>query len=123
MQPLPWTPELERVRLSVTRATKRRFNSVLLNYYRDGNDTVGWHADNEEGLGLQPFIASISLGAERDFQLRRIDDPKGSKLTVPLPSGSLLVMGGETQTNWHHAVPRRKRVKTPRVNLTFRMFE
>ena len=122
MKPLPWTPELAEVRDAVQRATKREFNSVLLNYYRDGNDTVSWHADDEPGLGLSPFIASLSLGAVRDFVLRRVDDPK-SKISGPLPHGSLLVMAGETQGNWQHAVPRRKRVKKPRVNLTFREFE
>jgi alkylated DNA repair dioxygenase AlkB len=95
---------------------------VLLNYYRDGNDTVGWHADDEPGLGLSPFIASLSVGAERDFQLRFNND-KTVKITMLLTHGSLLVMGGETQGNWQHAIPRRKRIKEPRVNLTFREFE
>lgn len=122
MQPLPWTPELAEVRDAVQRATKRKFNSVLLNYYRDGNDTVSWHADDEPGLGLSPFIASLSLGAERDFLLRRNDDAK-KKVTIALPHGSLLVMAGETQGNWQHAIPRRKRIVHPRVNLTFREFE
>ena len=122
MQPLPWMPELEEVRDGVQRTTGRKFNSVLLNYYRDGNDTVGWHADDEPGLGLTPFIASLSLGAERDFVLRRNDDPK-AKVTIALTHGSLLVMAGETQGNWQHAIPRRKRVSEPRVNLTFREFE
>lgn len=122
MQPLPWTPELAQVRDAVQRATKRTFNSVLLNYYRDGNDTVSWHADDEPGLGLTPFIASLSLGAEREFLLRRTADPKGPKVSIALTSGSLLVMSGETQANWQHAVPRRKRVREPRVNLTFRQF-
>ncbi|PRQ03750.1 hypothetical protein ENSA5_13000 [Enhygromyxa salina] len=122
MRPLPWIPELLEVREAVQRATKRDFNSVLLNYYRDGNDTVSWHADDEPGLGLSPFIASLSVGAERDFLLRRTDD-KTEKRNIKLTHGSLLVMGGETQGNWQHAIPRRKRVTEPRVNLTFREFE
>ncbi|PRP99676.1 alpha-ketoglutarate-dependent dioxygenase AlkB family protein [Enhygromyxa salina] len=122
MQPLPWAPEIAKVRDAVQRATKRKFNSVLLNYYRDGNDTVGWHSDDEPGLGLDPFIASVSVGVERDFVLRRIGDPK-RQLSVSLSNGSLLVMSGQTQATWQHAVPRRKRVKGPRVNLTFREFE
>lgn len=123
MQPQPWTPELAQVRDAVQRATKREFNSVLLNYYRDGNDTVAWHSDNEPGLGLTPFIASLSVGAEREFQLRRTAEPNGPKLSVMLTHGSLLVMSGETQANWQHQVPRRKRVSGPRINLTFREFE
>src|SRR5690606_7136118 len=83
MAPLPWTPELEEVRDGVQRATGRKFNSVLLNYYRDGEDTVSWHADDEPGLGLTPFIASLSVGAERDFLLRRADDPT-TKISVLL---------------------------------------
>lgn len=122
MQPLPWLPEILEVRDAVQRATKRKFNSVLLNLYRDGNDTVGWHADDEPGLGLSPFIASLSVGAEREFVLRRNED-KTVKISVPLSHGSLLVMAGETQGNWQHAVPRRKRVTEPRINLTFREFE
>lgn len=123
MQPLPWTPKLAALRAAVQRATKRQFNSVLLNYYRDGNDTVGWHADDEPGLGRTPFIASLSLGAERDLVLRRTQEPKAPKLSINLPGGSLLVMSGGTQANWQHALPRRKRVLAARVNLTFRQFE
>lgn len=122
MQPLPWHPLVQFVRQAVQEATGREFNSVLLNYYRDGNDTVSWHADDEKGLGLQPLIASVSLGAERDFVMRRTAVPS-EKLCIPLSSGSLLVMGGDTQANWQHSIPRRKRVNRPRVNLTFRRFE
>lgn len=122
MRPLAWTPLLADLRASVERATKREFNSVLVNYYRDGNDCVGWHADDEPELGLTPFIASLSLGATRDFVLRKTADPRAAKVSIALDHGSLLVMAGQTQSNWQHAVPRRKRVVGPRVNLTFRAF-
>ncbi len=121
MQPQPWLPELSAVRREICRATKRGFNSVLVNYYRDGHDTVGWHADDEPELGHNPIIASLSLGAERDFVLRRNDDPSTRK-TLRLGHGSLLVMAGATQACWQHALPRRLRVTQPRVNLTFRQF-
>lgn len=121
MQPLPWTPEILELRGRVEAATKRKFNSVLLNYYRNGDDCVGWHSDDEKGLGLTPFIASLSLGAEREFQLRCTAD-KNQKASLMLPHGSLLVMSGETQANTEHAVPKRKRCREPRVNATWREF-
>lgn len=93
-----------------------------LNYYRDGTDTVGWHSDNEPGLGPTPFIASLSVGAEREFLLRRISEPS-HKVSVTLENGSLLVMSGETQSHWEHSLPRRKRVLGSRINLTFRQFD
>ncbi len=129
MRPLAWPPILEGLRQRVERATRRRFNSALANYYRDGDDTVGWHADDEPELGPAPFIASVSLGAERDFALRRntpATDAKGAasgagpRLTIALPHGSLLVMTEGVQSSWQHALPRRKRVRAGRINLTFR---
>ncbi len=119
MQPLPWTPVLRVLRDRVADAVGAAFNSVLLNLYRNGHDTVGWHADDEPELGSTPTIASVSLGAERDFALRR-KDRAGDSVVVPLPPGSLLVMSGATQANWQHALPRRKRVQRARINLTFR---
>lgn len=121
MHPLPWTQELLDLRTQVEAATKRKFNSVLLNYYRSGEDCVGWHSDDEKGLGLTPFIASLSLGAERDFLLRSVSR-KELKVSLPLPNGSLLVMSDDTQANTEHAVPKRKRCKEPRVNATWREF-
>lgn len=122
MDPLPWTDEMLALRERVERATKRRFNSVLLNYYRGGDDCVGWHSDDEDGLGPSPFIASLSLGAERDFQIRCIAD-KRQKTSFILPHGSLLVMAGDTQANTEHALPRRARCDKPRINATWRQFE
>jgi alkylated DNA repair dioxygenase AlkB len=120
MRPLAWAPPLARLRALVQRATAREFDAVLVNYYRDGNDTVGWHADDEPELGPTPFIASLSLGATRDFVLRRV--ASGERVTIALEHCSLLVMAGDTQRNWQHALPRRKRVVDPRINLTFRCF-
>jgi len=120
MRPLAWTLELNTAREAVQTATQHAFNSVLLNYYRTGNDTVSWHADDEPELGTAPVIASVSLGATRDFSVRRKSDPK-TKHTFALPHGSLLVMSGETQSLWEHSLPRRKRINQPRVNMTFRL--
>lgn len=119
MRPLPWPAGLARIREHVESVAGVRFNSLLLNLYRNGDDTVGWHADDEPALGSNPVIASVSLGASRDFVLRR-RKAKGEKVSIQLSNGSLLVMRGDTQTNWEHSVPRRKRVREPRVNLTFR---
>jgi alkylated DNA repair dioxygenase AlkB len=119
MNPLPWTPSLLKVRCLVQDALGTEFNSVLLNMYRHGRDTVSWHSDDELELGEHPTIASISLGATRDFQLRKkIGLP--TKIQVQLEDCSLLVMSGETQKKWEHSIPRRMRLKGPRINLTFR---
>ena len=119
MQPLEWIRPLEELRQLVSEHTGAGFNSVLCNLYRDGNDSMGWHADDEPELGEQPVIASLSLGAARDFQLRQ----KGSSRigqSFELGNGSLLVMRGNSQRDWQHALPKRKRVTDPRINLTFR---
>ena len=118
MKALPWTKALVAIKTQVEQATGYQFNACLANLYRDGNDTVGWHSDDEPELGEQPVIASVSLGAERDFQLKH--KSLSEKLTIPLKSGSLLTMSGETQNAWQHCLPRTKRVKSPRINLTFR---
>ena len=120
MEPVPWLPALQRLRDKVIEETAHPFNTVLVNLYRDGRDTVGWHADDESELGEHPVIASISLGAERDFQLRHRSRPDVSTQTIRLPHGSLLLMSGTTQKYWKHCVPRRKQVKGERINLTFR---
>ena len=95
-----------------------RFNSVLGNLYRNGNDAMGWHADNERELGYDPFIASISLGAERRFEIRH--NRSGDILHLPLAHGSLLTMGGTFQAHWRHRIPRQPAIPQPRINLTFR---
>ena len=95
------------------------FNSCLLNYYRDGKDSVSWHSDDEKEYGKEPTIASFTLGTERDFMLKeKIKD--GKKMKFKLESGSLLIMSGKTQEDWLHQIPKRAGVKTGRINLTFR---
>lgn len=96
-----------------------RFNSVLLNRYRDGRDSMGWHSDDEPELGAEPFIASLSLGTPRRFLLRRRDDP-ARKVEFLLGHGDLLLMGGTTQRYYQHALPKSTRVEGERINLTFR---
>jgi len=121
MQPLPWLTSLHALRRRVETCTGERFNSVLVNLYRDGSDAMGWHADDEPELGNYPVIASISLGVTRDFRLRRRDGARnGSARTIALTHGSLIVMAGNTQHYWQHSLPRRKRVSGARINLTFR---
>ena len=120
-EPRPWTPALLALRQRVETATGARFNSVLLNLYRDGRDSMGWHADDEPELGPAPAIASLSLGATRRFRLRpsRIG-PTHPSLSLDLPSGSLLLMRGPTQQYWQHALPKTARPIDTRLNLTFR---
>ncbi|WP_313139393.1 alpha-ketoglutarate-dependent dioxygenase AlkB [Stenotrophomonas sp.] len=117
--PVPWHPALLPLRDRLAEFCGATFNSVLLNRYRDGEDAMGWHRDNEPELGPAPLIASLSLGAERRFLLRRRDD-HGRKAEVALGHGDLLVMGGATQTHYQHALPRTARPVSERINLTFR---
>jgi alkylated DNA repair dioxygenase AlkB len=118
--PQPWTPGLLALRQRVEAATNARFNSVLLNLYRDGRDSMGWHADDEPELGPAPTIASISLGARRRFRLRPRAGLAAAPLSLDLPAGSLLLMRGPTQQHWQHALPKTSRPVGPRLNLTFR---
>ena len=116
--PLPLTPLLNDVRSRCESVSGASFNSVLVNLYRDGNDGVGWHADNEAVNGREPTIASVSLGATRRFDLRHRESKETVK--VDLHSGSLLVMSGLSQHCWVHQVAKTKQVVGPRINLTFR---
>ncbi|RTQ53777.1 alpha-ketoglutarate-dependent dioxygenase AlkB [Hymenobacter gummosus] len=122
MQPEPWTPALQQLRRRVETACAAAFNSVLLNLYRHGQDSMGWHADDEPELGPAPVIASVSLGAPRRFRLRPRPGtgPAHPPLTLELPGGSLLLMQGPTQHYWQHAVPKTAQPVGPRLNLTFR---
>ncbi len=117
---LPWTPFLRELKRKVEAACGYRYNSVLLNLYHDGSEGMGWHSDDEKGLGARPNIASLSFGATRRFDMRH----KETKETVSLSleSGSLIVMSGASQSCWKHQVPKQLRIKEPRVNLTFRNF-
>lgn len=117
-EPLPWTATLDEIRARAATIAGTRFNSVLANLYRDGNDAMGWHADDEPELGPAPVIASVSLGAERRFDLRH--NVSGDTVNALLPHGSLLVMRGDTQHAWKHRIARTTRVGAPRINLTFR---
>jgi len=119
--PQPWSPAVAELRDAVDAACGVRFNSVLLNRYRSGADSMGWHADHEPELGEEPVIASVSLGATRRFDLRH--NRTGVVRSFQLTSGSLLVMRGQTQAQWRHRVPKEGGVGGggERVNLTFRV--
>lgn len=118
-EPFAWTTELSDLKNRIEMKTGHKFNSVLLNYYRNGNDSVAWHGDNEHELGQNPVIASVSLGQERRFEFRyRADHSRKYGLT--LENGSLLVMKGDLQHTWEHRVPKSKTLNGPRINLTFR---
>lgn len=118
LTPAPWTPPLLELKAVAERLAGQTFDSVLLNLYRDGRDSVSWHADNETGLGRDPVIASVSLGAVRRFQLKHRRRPE--RLTLDLPHGSCLIMAGATQHHWLHQLPKTSREVGPRINLTFR---
>lgn len=119
-QPQPWTPLLAEIRQRVQGAVCQPLNGVLLNYYRDGNDSMGWHSDDEAELGRNPLVASLNLGGTRRFDLRR---KGGSRIehSLSLEHGSLLVMGGPTQHYWQHQVAKTRQPCAPRLNLTFRL--
>jgi alkylated DNA repair dioxygenase AlkB len=123
-EPKPWPAGLADLRAQVSAAAGERFNSVLANLYRDGGDAMGWHSDDEIELGPRPVIASLSLGASRRFlfQRRRApgDPAPGDKLELNLGHGSLLLMRGDTQRWYRHALPRTRKPVGPRINLTFR---
>jgi alkylated DNA repair dioxygenase AlkB len=108
------------IKKKIESRTNEQFNSVLVNQYRNGSDGVAWHSDDENELGTDPIIASISLGEERQFQLKHKRN-KQLKKSLILPHGSLLLMGKKTQLNWFHQVPKSKRNLTPRINLTYRL--
>lgn len=118
-EPNPWPAALAPVRQRLSRELECGFNSVLANRYRDGRDYMGWHSDDEAALGPQPVIASLSLGGTRRFVLKDRREPS-RKLEIALPHGSLLVMRGNTQRNYRHALPPTARPVAERINLTFR---
>jgi alkylated DNA repair dioxygenase AlkB len=123
-EPSPWTAELSDIRARVALRTGVVFGSVLVNEYRDGSDSMGWHSDDEPELGPRApgdvLIASVSLGAARRFVLRH-RRRKDERRELALGGGDLLVMGGTTQHRWQHAVPKTARPVLPRMNLTFRL--
>ena len=120
LEPLPWTPTLLDIKLRIESLVDHEFNSVLLNYYRDQNDSMGMHSDDERELGPQPVIASLSLGEERSFLLKHKSRKDLKTVKLALPAGSLLLMQGQTQSNWRHGINKERQPCGPRVNLTFR---
>ena len=118
--PDPWSEELLMLRNLVSEHAGATFNSVLCNLYRDGNDGVDWHADDESEFGPMPVIGSLSLGATRRFDLRRADD-HAEKIELDLHHGDLVIMRGTTQALWRHRVPKTKKAVGERINLTFRL--
>lgn len=117
---LPWTPELQAIREKVEAVAGITFNSVLLNYYRDGNDSVAWHSDKESIMGSQPVIASVSFGQVRSFDIRNKTDHK-EHYSVRLEHGSFLLMKTGLQENWEHRIAKSAKAMKARVNLTFRL--
>jgi alkylated DNA repair dioxygenase AlkB len=118
LDPLPMTPLLEQLRRAVEAVTKHRYNSVLLNYYRNGKDSMGMHSDDEPELGPRPVIASLSYGATRSFLLRHKRNKRTLKLD--LGDGNLLLMAGDMQKYWLHGINKTAKPTGPRLNLTFR---
>lgn len=118
-QPQAWSATLCAIKEVVEALAGVAFNGVLLNRYRDGADSMGWHRDNEPYLGPEPVIASVSLGAERDFKMKHRREA-APPVTLTLGHGSVLILRGQTQVHWLHSLPKRKRSQTPRINLTFR---
>jgi alkylated DNA repair dioxygenase AlkB len=118
LAPLPFSPLLQAIRSVVESVTGHRYNSVLLNYYRDGRDSMGMHSDDEPELGPTPAIASLSFGATRTFILRH--KQTGQTVKLDLHDGSLLLMAGALQRNWLHGINKTARPVAPRLNLTFR---
>lgn len=121
LNPHPWSKELLEIKKNIEPLANVEYNSVLLNRYRNGNDSISWHTDAEKELGLNPVIASVNFGAERTFQLKHIETKK--RIDIALKHGSLLIMMGELQHYWQHQVPKTKKPKTERINLTFRVIK
>ncbi|WP_299073668.1 alpha-ketoglutarate-dependent dioxygenase AlkB [uncultured Paraglaciecola sp.] len=118
LHPLPWHSDLLALKQKCEALSKQSFNSVLANLYRNGNDSMGRHADNEPELGQQPTIASLSFGESRNLDFYH--NTSKQKVRLPLDNGSLLLMSGDTQTHWQHGIAKVKKIIAPRINLTFR---
>lgn len=121
LKPNEWTKDLLEIKRKVEAKVDASFNSVLLNRYRNGNDSISWHTDAEKELGKNPIIASVNFGATREFQLRHIQTKE--KLLIELSHGSLLIMIGELQHYWQHQIPKTKKFVSERINLTFRVIK
>ena len=118
--PDQWNVLLLEIKKYVEQYIKFQFNSVLLNEYPNGKVGMGWHSDDERELGMDPIIASLSFGANRDFIFKHKTDKSFENIKIHLKSGSLLLMLGSTQHHWKHSLPKRLKVREPRINLTFR---
>lgn len=119
-RPQPWIPVLQEIRQQILTATGKEFNSVLLNFYRNGQDSMGWHADDEPELGAAPAIASVSFGATRRFGFKHRHNKEVENKYISLQHGSLLFMQGQTQHCWKHGLPKTSVAAGVRINLTFR---
>jgi alkylated DNA repair dioxygenase AlkB len=120
MNPRPWTPTLLDIKSRIEALAEVEFNSVLLNLYRCGRDSVAWHSDDEPELGQNPIIGSVSFGAPRRFSFKHKFDKTQKPIQVELPHGSFLLMRGATQHYWVHQIPKTKKPISQRINLTFR---
>lgn len=120
LEPLAWTAALLAIKADIEEISGTRFNSVLINQYRDHQDSVGWHSDDEPELGRDPVIASLSLGEIRTFKLKHKTSKREKPRAIDLPHGSLLLMAGATQRCWLHAIEKERAPKQSRINLTFR---
>lgn len=120
LTPLPWLDILREIKRRVEDCTDARFNSVFLNLYRDHNDSMGFHSDDERELGLEPTIASVTFGATRTFVMKHKKRDDLSSYKIPLEAGSVLLMKGGTQRFWKHGILKQTKPCGPRVNLTFR---
>jgi len=114
-----WTNTLLEIKKRVEEMADEKFNTALLNYYRNGQDSMGWHRDNEKELGINPVIASVSFGSERIFQFREYNGST-KPLSFVLGHGDLLIMRGQSQHHWQHRIPKSASAKEPRINITFR---
>jgi len=121
LQPHPWTKELLEIKKKIEPKAGVLFNSVLLNRYRNGSDSISWHTDAEKELGNNPVIASVNFGEERTFQLKH--KITNERINIALKHGSLLIMKGELQHFWKHQIPKTKKKINERINLTFRLIK
>ena len=120
LSPHPWSPDVLRIKARLEQLCEHSFNSVLLNYYRSGSDSVSWHADDETELGPNPIVASVSLGAQRTLEFKPKFNLTTPKKQIVLGSGSILIMGKTIQNNWLHQIPKISGTIDPRISLTFR---
>jgi alkylated DNA repair dioxygenase AlkB len=120
--PTPWTEDILSIKKQIEPIAGVTFNSVLLNYYRNGNDSMAWHSDNEPELGYHPLVASVTFGQVRNFDIRNKKD-HAQKFSIKLENGSYLLMKGDLQENWEHRIAKSTKPMNARINLTFRVIK